>query len=173
MGLTAVLLLAIAKAWQHWGHVALFPIHATGGAIALGLATAAGITLASQITYWLWPGYRSSADAYLKLVLQPLVLPDLVWLGLLPGLSEELLFRGVMLPAWGSSWLAVALTSGLFGVLHLNGLQRWPYALWAAIIGAVLGTVALLSGNLLVPVLAHVGTNAIAGALWKLNHSGN
>lgn len=170
MGLTAALLLSVAKIWQHWGRVTLFPIAPTPEAIALGLAVALGIALASRAAYWLWPGYRQSADAYLQLVLRPLTLADLVWLGLLPGLSEELLFRGVMLPAWGSNWLAVVLTSCLFGVLHLNGWQQWPYALWAGIIGAVLGTTALLAGNLLVPTIAHVGTNAIAGTAWKLSH---
>ena len=55
----------------------------------------------SSIIYRLWPAYRQSADVYLALVLKPLILMDLIWLGLLPGLSEELLFRGVMLPALG------------------------------------------------------------------------
>lgn len=168
MGITAVLLLVVAKVWQFLAGMALFPLQMTGGAIALGVAAAAAITLISHGAYRLWPGYRSSADRYLQLVLSPLVLPDLIWLGLLPGLSEELLFRGVMLPAWGANWLAVVATSCVFGLLHLNGLQQWPYAVWAAIVGAMLGAVALLTGNLLVPVVAHIGTNILAGAIWKL-----
>ena len=168
MGLTAVLLLAIAKAWQYLAGVALFPLQTTWNAIALGAAAAAAITLASHGVYRLWPDYRRSADRYLQLVLGPLVPADLIWLGLLPGLSEELLFRGVMLPAWGANWLAVAITSCIFGALHLNGWQQWAYAVWAAIVGAMLGSIALLTGNLLVPVVAHIGTNALAGAIWKL-----
>ncbi|MEO0947372.1 MAG: CPBP family intramembrane glutamic endopeptidase [Cyanobacteria bacterium J06641_5] len=168
MGLTAVLLLVVAKVWQHLAGVALFPLQVTGSAIAWGMAAAVAITLISQGAYYLWPGYRSSADRYLQLVLSPLVLTDLIWLGLLPGLSEELLFRGVMLPSLGGNWLAVVATSCVFGLLHLNGLQQWSYAVWAAIVGAILGAIALLTGNLLVPVVAHIGTNMLAGAIWKL-----
>ena len=101
MGVTAVVLLFIAKLWLQFGSVTLMPIHGTINAILLGLGMAVGITTASSLIYHLWSAYRQSADFYLQLVIKPLVLPDLIWLGLLPGMSEELLFRGVMLPAIG------------------------------------------------------------------------
>jgi membrane protease YdiL (CAAX protease family) len=101
MGVTAVLLLVAAKLWLHLGSVTLLPLRGTPEALLLGLGIAVAITVASSLVYRLWPAYRQSADFYLQLVLTPLVLPDLIWLGLLPGMSEELLFRGVMLPAVG------------------------------------------------------------------------
>ena len=170
MGITAIFLLAIAKIWQKLGAVQLLSIQFNPQAFAWSFALAVGITIASGIIYRLWPAYRCSADTYLELVIKPLVWTDLIWLGLLPGLSEELLFRGVMLPALGLNLAAVVFSSILFGVLHLSGAGQWPYVVWATIVGFALGYCALITGNLLVPVLAHVATNLVSGLLWKINH---
>lgn len=99
MGVTAVVLLLVAKLWVQFGTVILLPLKWTPIALLQGLGLGLAITLASAVVYRFWAAYRQSADYYLTLVLKPLVLPDIIWLGLLPGLSEELLFRGVMLPA--------------------------------------------------------------------------
>ena len=170
MGITAIFLLAIAKTWQKLGAVQLLSVQFNPQALLWSLALAVGITIASGIIYRLWPAYRHSADTYLELVIKPLMWTDLIWLGLLPGLSEELLFRGVMLPALGLNVAAVVLSSILFGVLHLSGAGQWPYVVWATIVGFALGYCALITGNLLVPVLAHVVTNLVSGLLWKINH---
>ncbi|HEY9743903.1 MAG TPA: CPBP family intramembrane glutamic endopeptidase [Coleofasciculaceae cyanobacterium] len=170
MGVTAVVLLLVAKLWLHFGSVTLLPLHGTPEALLLGLAIAAGITGASSLVYRLWPAYRQSADFYLQLVLKPLVLPDIIWLGLLPGMSEELLFRGVMLPAVGLNAIGLVATSLLFGVLHLSGPQQWPYVVWASAVGFLLGFSALATGNLLVPIVAHIVTNLLSSYLWKLDH---
>ncbi|MGK7878161.1 MAG: lysostaphin resistance A-like protein [Xenococcaceae cyanobacterium] len=171
MGVTAVILLIVAKLWQQFGSVSILDLHLTSNALLLGGGMAVGITAASSIIYRLWPAYRHSADFYLDLVLKPLVWPDLIWLGLLPGLSEELLFRGVMLPALGLNFTAVVISSLLFGVLHLSGAQQWPYVVWATLVGFVLGYSALATGNLLVPIVAHIFTNLVSSGLWKAGKS--
>ncbi|MBE9044227.1 CPBP family intramembrane metalloprotease [Pleurocapsales cyanobacterium LEGE 10410] len=170
MGITAIVLLAIAKIWQRLGAIQLLPIQFSTQALLWSLGLTLGITIASSIIYRLWPAYRRSADVYLELVVKPLMWTDLIWLGLLPGLSEELLFRGVMLPALGLNLTAVLLSSLLFGVLHLSGNSQWPYVVWAAVIGFALGYCALITGNLVVPVVAHIITNLISSFLWKINH---
>ncbi len=170
MGVTAVVLLVIAKLWLHLGSVTLLSLKATPEALLVGLGIAVGITVASSLVYRLWPAYRQSADFYLQLVLKPLVLPDIIWLGLLPGMSEELLFRGVMLPAVGLNPTGLIATSLLFGVLHLSGPQQWPYVVWASAVGFLLGYSALATGNLLVPIVAHVVTNLVSSYLWKLRN---
>lgn len=170
MGVTALVLLFIAKLWLHLGSVRLLPLHGTAEALLLGLGIALGITVLSSLVYRLWPAYRQSADYYLQMVLKPLVLPDLIWLGLLPGMSEELLFRGVMLPAVGLNTTGVVASSLLFGVLHLSGPQQWPYVVWATAVGLLLGFSALATGNLLVPIVAHIVTNLLSSYLWKLDH---
>lgn len=168
MGLTAIVLMFVAKLWLHFGSVTLLPLRGTAEALLLGLGIAVGITALSSLVYRLWPAYRHSADFYLQLVLKPLVLPDLIWLGLLPGMSEELLFRGVMLPAVGLNATGIIASSVLFGVLHLSGRQQWPYVVWATVVGLLLGFSAVTTGNLLVPIVAHIVTNWLSSYLWKL-----
>ena len=171
MGVTAVILLIIAKILQQLGSVSMLELEITSSAVIFGVALAGGITLASSIIYYLWPAYRESADFYLELVIKPLIWPDLIWLGLLPGLSEELLFRGVILSALGFNIFALTFSSVLFGCLHLSSLEQWPYVVWATAIGFFLGYSAIITGNLLVPILAHVLTNLVSSIIWKAGKS--
>ena len=71
------------------------------------------------------------------------------------GIGEECLFRGVLQPelaGWLGVPMAVVVTSTLFGLAH----SITPtYAVVAGLIGAYLGALAALTGNLLVPVIAH------------------
>ena len=170
MGITAIILLVVAKIWQKLGAVKLLSIQFNIQALLWSLGLAVAITLTSGLIYRLWAGYRRSADVYLELVIKPLMWTDIIWLGLLPGLSEELLFRGVMLPALGLNLTAVVISSLLFGILHLSGSGQWPYVVWATIIGFALGYCALITGNLVVPVVAHIITNLISSTLWKYNY---
>jgi membrane protease YdiL (CAAX protease family) len=83
-------------------------------------------------------------------------------LALLAGVGEELLFRGVI-QAWlterGPLWLAIAAASLLFGVGHWLSAS---YAALASLIGAYLGILFLVSGNLLVPMVAHAAYDVVA-----------
>jgi uncharacterized protein len=169
MGVTAVFLLLAARLWLLFDETALLlPVDWSALALVEGIGLGLGITLASAIAYRFWANYRHSADYYLALVIKPLALPDLIWLGLLPGMSEELLFRGVMLPALGLSWFGLIISSLCFGVLHFSGSQQWSYVIWATIIGLILGYSAVITGNLLVPIAAHITTNLVSSVIWKL-----
>lgn len=168
MGVTAIILWIVAKLWLHWSNVILFKWYWHEQDLLLGIGLGLIITILSSLVYRFSLPYRKSADYHLEIVLKPLAIPDLIWLGLLPGLSEELLFRGVMLPALGADNLAVIVSSLCFGVLHLSGPQQWPYVIWATFIGIILGYSALLSGNLLLPIVAHIVTNLLSSYLWKI-----
>jgi membrane protease YdiL (CAAX protease family) len=172
MGVTAIILLVIAKLWLQFGSVSLLPIKLIGIDLLKGCAIGLAITGGSAIVYRLWPGYRRSADVYLEVVLKPLFWPDLIWLGLLPGLSEELLFRGVMMSALGLNATGLILSSFCFGILHLGGIDQWPYAIWATAVGLLLGYSFLDTGNLLVPIVAHICTNLISSCVWKWENAG-
>ena len=171
MGITAVVLWLIAQLWLEFGDFSLLPLNWTATALPLGLGLGLTITAASSLVYRLWPAYRLSADYYLEFVLKPLLWPDLIWVGLLPGLSEELLFRGVMLPAFGLNVTGVVVSSLCFGILHISGFQHWPYIIWATAVGLLLGYSALATGNLLVPIVAHIFTNLVASCFWKLRRA--
>nr|WP_199314075.1 MULTISPECIES: CPBP family intramembrane glutamic endopeptidase [Cyanophyceae] len=170
MAVTAIILLLVARLWLLFDSVSLLAVNLSVNALLIGLGIGLGITTASAIVYRLWSSYQKSADYYLELVLKPLIWFDLIWLGLLPGLSEELLFRGVMLPAIGLNSFGVFVSSICFGVLHYSGSQQWAYVIWAAVIGGVLGISALETGNLLVPIVAHITTNLISSCMWKVKH---
>lgn len=170
MGVTAIILWIVAKLWLHWSNVILFKWYWHEQDLLLGIGLGLIITILSGLAYRFSIPYRKSADYYLEMVLKPLAMPDLIWLGLLPGLSEELLFRGVMLPALGADHLAVIVSSLCFGVLHLSDPQQWPYVIWATLIGVILGYSALLSGNLLLPIVAHIVTNLFSSYLWKMKN---
>ncbi len=167
MGITAVILLVIAKVWLRLDPMPQIPLQWTGSGLLWGLSLGLGITGASALLYQVWPQYRTAADVYLQLILKPLVWSDVVWLGLLPGLSEELLFRGVMLPALGLNWAGLIASSCCFGILHLSNLEQWPYVVWATIVGIALGYSVLLTGNLLIPVTAHIVANVVSSTTWK------
>jgi len=87
---------------------------------------------------------------------------ELALVAALAGLGEEVLFRGVIqtalvghLPVWG----AVAVTAALFGLAHC---LTPAYALLAGAIGAYLGWLFAVTGNLLAPVVAHALYDLVA-----------
>lgn len=164
---TAVFLFVIA---QIWGALAGIPVgapfHLNVKDFGLGLLLGLGIMVLNIGVYYSWPPYRESANEYLSLVLKPLTPQDAIWVGLLPGLSEELFFRGIALPALG-----LLLSSLLFGVAHLLDWRQWPYALWASGIGVLLGLAMLWSQNLLVPIVAHVTANILSTLFWQFRLS--
>jgi uncharacterized protein len=168
MAVTAVLLFTVAKLGMYLGEIQLRPLRFTVFDVGFGIALGLGLTGLSSIVYAAWADYRASADIYLALVLKPLELPDLIWLGILPGLSEELLFRGVMLPAVGLDPIGIMLSSICFGVLHMTNLQQWSYALWATTVGMLLAFTMVETGNLLIPIVAHITTNLVSALSWKL-----
>jgi membrane protease YdiL (CAAX protease family) len=66
-----------------------------------------------------------------------------------------MLFRGVLQQAFGNwlpVWGAIAAAALLFGLLHA---VTTTYAVLAALVGAYLGWLYFLTGNLLAPIVAH------------------
>jgi hypothetical protein len=101
---------------------------------------------------------------YLAMVLVSLVIV---------GPVEEVLFRGVVQGGLRRAFTAapsILVAGGLFGVIHLVGVQgtgaeRWAYVAIAAGLGCVLGYLYERTENLLVPGLAHGAYNATIYAL--------
>lgn len=85
-------------------------------------------------------------------------------------LLEELLFRGVLLSAlmqrWRTGW-AVLISSSIFALVHLPGLQFGWYALpELALLAMVLAWLRLRSGSIWPAVLAHGVNNLLAVVAW-------
>jgi len=85
-----------------------------------------------------------------------LTLGQLALIAALAGLGEELFFRGMiqlgLLATFGSQWLAVFLTSLLFGLAHAI---TPTYCFLAFLISLYLGFLFMQTGNLLVPIVVH------------------
>lgn len=88
-------------------------------------------------------------------VLGPLSTGTITLLALTSSIGEELLFRGALQPALGFWPTAI-----LFGVLHGGGAPRlFVWTLFAFLTGIMLGALAIETGSLLAPILAHLTIN--------------
>ena len=112
-----------------------------------------------------WPPlvrFRSTIDEVVAPLFANSSLIDLAVISALAGLGEELLFRGVVQTALAGTvglWLAVALTSIVFGLAHFIS---FTYAAYATVVGVYLGVLLIVFDNLLVPVLAHATYDFVA-----------
>jgi sodium transport system permease protein len=108
---------------------------------------------------------RGPADALLALLAVAFV----------PAVCEELLFRGVLLPALLTrqpATTAILVSAGLFGALHIAPTTDGGVTLYqvpqALLVGLALAVLRLRSGSLLPGILAHTLYNATTFALVML-----
>lgn len=93
-----------------------------------------------------------------------------LWAGLLlfalmPGFTEELFFRGAFQRAFGRGAKAVVLSGVTFAAYHID-----PHHAFAILpVGLFLAWAAARTGNLWVPIAAHVVNNALSIVLTKVN----
>ncbi|MFN3927239.1 MAG: lysostaphin resistance A-like protein [Pseudanabaenaceae cyanobacterium] len=164
---TALLLMGIGTGWSYGFNSDVLPCFWQTHHVLLGIALGLVIAGISRWFYACWSAYRQAADEYLRLVLTPLQPIDLIWLGVLPGVSEEFLFRGVILPSVGMNVLGLVITSLVFGALHMSNWKHFPYTIWATIVGLLFGSLTLFTHNLLPVIIAHALTNSLSGWFWQ------
>jgi membrane protease YdiL (CAAX protease family) len=93
-------------------------------------------------------------------------LVSLLVIAVLPGVCEELVIRGVLLPSLarrlpGAAWLAVMASALLFAAIHLD-----PYRfLFTLALGLALGFLRLATRSLWPPVVAHASLNSLTFAV--------
>ncbi|MEQ7873105.1 type II CAAX endopeptidase family protein [Sphingomonas sp. ASV193] len=95
----------------------------------------------------------------------------------IPGLTEELLFRGILfrwLEEFGGSWFGLAASSLLFGFAHYFNPQSTVIAcLWIAVeAGILLGGVYMLTRNLWMAMGVHAAWNFTQGEIFDIPVSG-
>ena len=171
MAVTAIVFLVISKSWVYLTGIPMVSLYWQPEHGAIGVGIGVGVALLSSLIYEVWESYRIAAQEYLEMVLKPLKPVDLIWLGLLPGLSEEMLFRGVALPALGMNGIALIISCVVFGALHMASAKHLSYTVWAIAVGMMLGAVTMYTGNLLSAIVAHVLTNSLSGIIWKWKQS--
>jgi len=171
MAVTAIIFLGISKGWVYFAGISMVKLYWQPEHAAIGAGIGIGVALLSSLIYEIWESYRIAAQEYLEMVLKPLEPIDLIWLGLLPGMSEEMLFRGVALPALGMDLAALIITSVVFGALHMANTKHLSYTVWAIAVGMMLGAITIYTGNLLSAIAAHILTNSLSGIIWKYKQS--
>ncbi len=95
----------------------------------------------------------------LKYLIFELTTIEKIYISLLAGLTEEILFRGLLQPLLG-----ITIASVLFGAAHFI---TFGYFLLATSIGFFLGGVFYYSGNIFVPITVHTLYNIFAFSLLK------
>ena len=127
------------------------------------LAAPVGVMVSDKLSTW-WMLLIESLGGTLhgSAVPIPTTLPELgfslVLTALLPGICEEILFRGGLLGAWErrGTQQALVITSVLFALLH-GSVAGFPVQL---IMGFVLGYIVIQSDSLLTGIAYHVTHNA-------------
>jgi|KBSMisStaDraftv2_1062788.scaffolds.fasta_scaffold48499_2 membrane protease YdiL (CAAX protease family) len=102
----------------------------------------------------------------------------LITSGIMPGFTEELLFRGILfrwIEEFAGSWIALLLTSALFGLVHiLNPGATWFSTLAIALeAGLLLGGAYMLARSLWLPIGLHAAWNFTQGGIFGVPVSGN
>nr|XP_015894485.2 uncharacterized protein LOC107428466 isoform X3 [Ziziphus jujuba var. spinosa] len=128
------------------------------------------VLLISSCRYLLlktWPDFAESSEAANQQVLTSLGPLDYMVVAFLPGFSEELLFRGALLPLFGFDWKSVLVVAAIFGVLHLGSGRKYSFAAWATFVGLAYGYATVMSSSIIVPMASHAVNNLVGGILWR------
>src|SRR5262245_22602913 len=106
-----------------------------------------------------WPAdaLRHVCGVIVRPLFAHVALWQIILVSALAGLGEELLFRGVLQPLVGLTAASV-----LFGAIHIGGRGFVGYGIWAACIGLVMGWLAMITGGLTAPIVAHGMYDALA-----------
>jgi membrane protease YdiL (CAAX protease family) len=123
---------------------------AIGLLFALVLAGANYLLLTRAPSNWLVDGVRAVYHEILKPLFSRLGVTSIIALGAAAGLGEEWLFRGVLQPLIG-----LAPTCAAFGLAHVGGVRMLPFGIWASGMGLVMGLLAIATGGLIAPMVAH------------------
>lgn len=111
-------------------------------------------------------------EAFLKVSTIPALFYNLLLMAIIPGVGEELLFRGVLQRLF-NRWFknhhtAIIFTAVLFSAVHMQFYGFIPRML----LGVLLGYLLVWSGSLLAPMLAHFINNALAVIMYYFINTG-
>ncbi|TKW24844.1 hypothetical protein SEVIR_3G076700v4 [Setaria viridis] len=135
------------------------------------LELVAGLVIAISSSRYIllqtWSDFRDSSEAANTQILTSLEPLDYIFVACLPGISEELLFRGALMPILGLNWISALIIGTIFGVLHLGNGRKYSFAIWATFVGFAYGIGTIASSSVIVPMVSHSINNIIGGLLWR------
>ncbi|CAI7821410.1 unnamed protein product, partial [Closterium sp. NIES-53] len=159
-----------------WGHdtgapitdcFEAMPLTLSPASVPFALAAAAIVSAARLALLRFSPAFLDATNASNTRALSNLNATDLIWVSLLPGISEELLFRGALLPLVGVNGTGVIVSGAVFGLLHITGDRNLTFAAWATSVGCVYGVLAVATGDMASAMLAHSLANLVSAGWWK------
>src|SRR5206468_2590956 len=139
-----------------------------GAGLLLGFAIFAAVVAAAALAdVYNIVGYGGTGD----------LARDLISVSILPGIREELFFRGILfrwIEEFGGSWAALLLTSAFFGAAHLMNPNATPIAAFGIAIeaGVLLGAAYMLTRNLWLAIGLHAAWNFTQGFIFDIPVSG-
>lgn len=129
-----------------------------------------------EVERWMQQSEEAAArltELFVQVDTIPALLFNILLIGVIPAIGEELLFRGVIQKIF-IQWTAnkhagIWITAILFSALHLQFYGFFP----RAVLGAMFGYMFIWSGNLWLPVLAHFVNNTAAVIAYYFYHKGS
>lgn len=125
--------------------------------IQIGTGLAAGILFgAAGLTMIRMPSFRKILDEYaiIRQVKQmDLSVNEIVYVSLVAGISEEILFRGAIQPVIGI-WLTSIIFIGVHGYIRMQSVKHFLYSLFTFLLSCMLGALFIYIG-LISAMVAH------------------
>ena len=106
--------------------------------------------------------YMAAFKRYAREILDGMAWPAYLAGGLMAALAEEPFFRGFVLRSFDHSAVGIAVAALLFAICHWLRLSYLGFWLWAMWEGVFFGILLVLTGSLLVPMIAHGFHDAVA-----------
>ena len=128
--------------------------------IALGIAgtiaaLAINFTLHTLLQRTMGTRYLAAFERYGNVVLDDMRWPHYLTGGLMAAVAEEPLFRGVLVGAIDQPIAAIIIAAVVFALCHWLRKEFWPFWFWAMWEGVLFGILFVVTGSLLVPMIAH------------------
>lgn len=161
------LLLLVATIWCWIAKIDLLPVLSLHNPAVLLVGVGVGLVMAAFSFALSALGKRfrhkfpffASFEEFIQETLAPIfseVNPlDILLIALASGFCEEVFFRGVLQSQFG-----LVIASIVFGLFHVTGQKKHMfYVVWAALAGAMLGSLLMIFNSLWVPIIAHIINN--------------
>ncbi|MET3696149.1 membrane protease YdiL (CAAX protease family) [Bacillus oleivorans] len=87
----------------------------------------------------------------------------ILFLAVIIGVSEELLFRGILQNTLGWFWASL-----IFALIHFRYLSHWYLSLNITLLSLFIGYVYILSENLIAPIILHITVDFLLGLFLKI-----
>ncbi len=111
-------------------------------------------------------GFMAKSDTLMQLIVSILVM------GVIAGIGEELVFRGIvlrkLLKGINNEHVAVWLSAIIFSAIHFQFYGFLPRMM----LGALFGYLYVWTGNIRIPIAAHIFNNTVVVILFHLIHKG-